>query len=239
MRRTVEPVTAIRARYASACFTSSCGLRLTWRWRPICASGVTFVFPGSGCCCWPGCASAAPCATTPTDAQIKNAQPTERIRISALQPRCCAELYDERIQASTTRSLLIRRKMVQGALAGAPTPPTPTLAPRQRNHSTDTSCKVHAAHSHDPRPRASGNPTSAGGAHFCRANVTGMTIVAPPPSGGANVALWTRRTTQFTTSSPSPAPPLGVAEATSPLGPILAVMRTEPCKSGLLARPLL
>ena len=29
--------------------------------------------------------------------------------------------------------------------------------------------------------------------HFCRANVTGMTIVAPPPSGGLKVALWTRR----------------------------------------------
>src|SRR4051812_13286484 len=66
---------------------------------------------------------------------------------------------------------------------------------------------------------------------------TGITIVAPPPSGGANCALWTRETTHETTAPESPLTPPGDAERTSPFGPIFAVILTDPFMVGSSARP--
>src|SRR4051812_27598502 len=71
-----------------------------------------------------------------------------------------------------------------------------------------------------------GNPRRAGeqaAQRYWLMKVTGMTIVAPPPSGGANCALETRAATQEMTVPERPPPPEGLAPRTSPLGPILAV----------------
>lgn len=69
-------------------------------------------------------------------------------------------------------------------------------------------------------------------------NVTGITTVALPPSGGLNCAIATRATTQAATFSLS-VEAVDAVELTLPSAAILAVTRTLPFISGSAWRPAL
>src|SRR5262245_9864795 len=69
--------------------------------------------------------------------------------------------------------------------------------------------------------------------------VIGITTVALPPSGGANVALSTRSTRQLTTASERPPRAVAPAHITSPSRSTLAVILTAPFMFGSSVRPLL